>query len=1502
MKKWVAIIFFILAFQYLFPLPAQGSAAIKVGIYRNEPKVYVDAQGKPAGIWIDLLEHIAQKEGWHLKYVFATWQQCLEHLKSGEIDLLVDVGYSEERAQIYRFNQETVISNWAQIYTHKSLKLDDIQELAGKKLAAMKEDISYKRFKLFNIPCKFILCDDYSEVFRAIESRAADAGIISRLFGDVNANKYPVRKAAIVLAPIELRFAFTQNTDTARIVAIDRHLKKLKNDQNSFYHQTLDKWFSPRVVPYIPKKLIIGLIIAVGLFCVFAIFSILLKKQVHVKTRELEKSERRYRTHFEKASDIIYAMDSDFTIIDISPSVERILGYRPEELQGKRFPDLNLLAPEDLERAISDTLMVCAGEEIGAHVYAFITRNGRRVYAEIRSNLIIEDGHGKKLYSVARDVTERKCLEGLQQAQKDLALELNAISSISEGLNLGLKTVLSASGLEAGGIYLVDETSGALDLKCHQGLTPSFVEAVSHYNADSLNTKLVMEGKPVYLFYGSLEVPLTAPEEKEGLRAMAVLPLRYLARVIGCLNVASFNFDQIPEFSRQFLETTASIIGNAVARLQTGEKLKKSEERLRNTLDFMLEGCQIIGFDWRYLYVNNEVIKQSRRAKEELLGHKIMDVYPDITSTKMFAALQRCMDDRSHSFIENEFTYPDGAKSWFYISIQPVSEGIFILSMDITQQKHAQEREKHLNAIIKAIRNVNQLITKEKDRDRLIQGACDNLVSTRGYNSAWIMLTDAFERSLYSAQSGLGEKLNQLKELREQGQLPQCVQRAMAQKEVVITADTSIDCPGCPLSSVYKGNSAFCVKLECNGRVYGTLTASIPQTFALDQEEQSLFQEVGDDIAFGLYNIEQEEKRSKMVKELSYSEARHRAVFEGTAEGILIAETESKEFRYANPAICQMLGYTQDELKKMGVKDIHPPNDLDRVISEFEVQAKHGKVLAQDIPCLRKDGTIFYAEFNTTQTMIDGVSCNVGFVTEVTERKKLIDALKESEERFKTLFEFAPDAYYLHNLEGRLIDGNRAAEKLVGYSKEELIGKSFIEMELLDPEGLQKAAELLQKSVQGLSTGPVELILKQKDGKQVFIEIRTFPISIKGQKLVLGIARDISERKSLEQQLQQFQKLEAIGRLSGGVAHDFNNLLTAVIGNAEFILTDLPKDNPLRSGIEEIISAGERGATLTRQLLAFSRKQVLQPKVINLNNTVRDMEKMLHRMIREDIELRTVLTSDLGQVEADPSQIEQVIMNLVVNARDAISGGGKISIETGNVDLDEEYARTHIAVKAGPYVMLSVSDTGIGMSREIQAKIFEPFFTTKEKEKGTGLGLSTVYGIVKQSNGNIWVYSEPGKGTTFKVYLPRVEKTAPEAIKMAKQSDTPTGAETILVVEDDEMVRNFAVRVLRGYGYKILIASNGEEAVRISGEHQGTIHLMLTDVVMTGISSRDVEEILKSSRPEMKVLFMSGYTDNTIVHHGVLDTGKAFIGKPFTPNALGRKVREVLDLTEVQQK
>ncbi len=397
---------------------------------------------------------------------------------------------------------------------------------------------------------------------------------------------------------------------------------------------------------------------------------------------------------------------------------------------------------------------------------------------------------------------------------------------------------------------------------------------------------------------------------------------------------------------------------------------------------------------------------------------------------------------------------------------------------------------------------------------------------------------------------------------------------------------------------------------------------------------------------------------------------------------------------------------------------------------------------------------------------------------------------------------------------------------------------------------------------------------------------------------ILTLAAAVSERKEVEEQFRQSQKMESIGRLAGGVAHDMNNLLTAMLGSAELLLLDLP-DGPAREEVAEIRAVAERAADLVRQLLAFSRRQVMEPRVLDLNVLVANLRKMLRRLIGEDIELQFIAGPALGSVRADPGQIEQVLLNLSVNARDAMPNGGRLTIETANVELDDPYARTHAGVTPGRYVMLAVSDTGTGMDEHTKAHLFEPFFTTKGPGAGTGLGLSTVYGIVKQSGGDIWVYSEPARGTTLKIYLPRV--AAPAEPAEAKHPATPPrrGTETVLVVEDEPVVRVLARKVLRQGGYTVIEAANGVEALEIAGQHAGDIDLLLTDVVMPDMSGRELMRKLSPRLPRLKVLYMSGYADEAIVHHGVLDPGTAFIQKPFMPEGLARKVRQVLDGTSV---
>jgi PAS domain S-box-containing protein len=505
------------------------------------------------------------------------------------------------------------------------------------------------------------------------------------------------------------------------------------------------------------------------------------------------------------------------------------------------------------------------------------------------------------------------------------------------------------------------------------------------------------------------------------------------------------------------------------------------------------------------------------------------------------------------------------------------------------------------------------------------------------------------------------------------------------------------------------------------------------------------------------------------------------------------------------------------------------------------------------------------------------------------------------EQFLRDVIDADPHMVFAKDREGRFTLVNQATATMYGTTPAALVGKKDSDLNpmLKEVESFQKDDRYVIDTGKS-RTVPEERVTNAKTGETRWFHTIKVPLLSADGKThhVLGVATDITERKLLEAQLRQAQKMEAVGRLAGGVAHDFNNLLTAIIGHTDMLIEEEGAAMPrhVREDISEIRKSAQRAASLTRQLLAFSRKQVLEPRIVDLNALVVNINALLNRLIGEHIELHTTQDPKLKMIEADPGQLEQVVMNLAVNARDAMPNGGKLVIETANVTLGADATRERPAMPAGRYVMLAISDNGIGMSPEVQSHLFEPFFTTKPAGEGTGLGLATVYGIIKQTGGYVWVYSEPGIGTTFKLYFPPVEAaiSEPEPEPASPLPLPPSTAETILVVEDEDAVRCVTSRVLVKRGYEVLEASGGEQAIRIANEFEGRINLLLTDVVMPRMSGRELAAILVESRPDMKVMYVSGYTDDAIVRHGILEPGVIFLQKPFSPDTLARKVAETL--------
>ena len=781
--------------------------------------------------------------------------------------------------------------------------------------------------------------------------------------------------------------------------------------------------------------------------------------------------------------------------------------------------------------------------------------------------------------------------------------------------------------------------------------------------------------------------------------------------------------------------------------------------------------------DYVFLEINDAFERLTGLRRENILGRKVTEALPGIEKdhTDWIGRYGKVALTGEEARFKS---YSEVLNRWYsVIAYRPEAEHFAVVFESITERRKAEARVSHLNAVLRGVRNVNQLITRRPEREELLAGACRGLVEARGYPAVWLVLLDEGRRFVTAAEAGLGRYFEPIRERLVQGELPECCEKALDDSGVVAIDDPASGCPRCAMERGRRGSAALAVRLEYGARVYGVMIIEVPAGIAAGPEEKSLLREAAGDIAFALRGLDIDEARKRAEEELRTS----RRALESSINAIALADLEGK-LTYINPSFLKMWGFERRE-EAIG----RPATDF------WEAEEKAREIMA----ALGRQGT---------------------WMGELTAKKK----------------------------DGALFD-----------------------------------VELCGSMVADDAGRPVCMMAS-------FVDVS---------------ARKAAEKalRETEEQFRQSQKLEAVGRLAGGVAHDFNNMLGAIIGYSDLILPGLEERDPLWSDISHIKDAAVRAAGLTRQLLAFSRKQTLEPRVLGLNDVVVNLERMLRRLIGEDIEFRTVLAEELGRVKADPGQVEQVIMNLAVNARDAMPEGGKLTIETANVELDEDYTRNHMSVTPGPHVMLAMSDTGCGMDSDTRSQIFEPFFTTKEVGKVTGLGLSTVYGIVKQSGGSIWVYSEPGKGTTFKIYFPLVEE-AIEPEKAKKPSDRRSrGQETVLVVEDEEVLRGLVKRMLGLLNYRALEAASGGEALLLCERHTEPIHLMITDMVMPQMGGRQLAERVASLHPEMKVLYMSGYTDNAIVHHGVLDPGTPFLQKPFTASSLAHAVREVLDAPDEQR-
>jgi two-component system cell cycle sensor histidine kinase/response regulator CckA len=643
--------------------------------------------------------------------------------------------------------------------------------------------------------------------------------------------------------------------------------------------------------------------------------------------------------------------------------------------------------------------------------------------------------------------------------------------------------------------------------------------------------------------------------------------------------------------------------------------------------------------------------------------------------------------------------------------------------------------------------------------------------------------------------------------------------------------------------------------------------------------------------------LERERARDERIRAemaLAASERRFRSLVQNSSDLVAILAPDST-ILYASDSAERIVGYSASELVGTTLLDYLEASDTDTVrgLLRDSNGTSSGPV---EFTLRRADGSPVSLEAVGTNLLTDptirGIVLNA---RDVSERKRADRALRESEERYRDLFDNASDLVCMAAPDGALLYVNQAWQEGTGYSEDEIARMQLLD--IIHPENRAHFSEVLRRVLGGERLDHVELVLMPKEGTPITVEGNLSCTFKDGQPLVVrGIYRDITDRKRVEEQLRRAERMQAAGKLAGGVAHEVNNMMTGVIGFSEFVLRSFESDDPRRADIEEVIRAGTRAADVTRQLLAFTRQQFLRPQVVEINTIVSEMEKMLRHSLGEDKRLDLRLGTGAGHIRADRGQLEQVLINLVLNARDAIDGHGRVTIETGTAIWDQAYAERHegVDIPLGRYVMLAITDSGCGMDPDVQARIFEPFFTTKPIGQGTGLGLSTVYGIIKQSGGFIWVYSEVDQGSVFKVYLPEASSSVIEP-SSGVATVPQRGSETILVIEDEEVVRNLASRGLSDHGYAVVQAKNGVEALHYVQEHPGTVDLVISDVVMPEMGGRQFGQHLALFEPELPILYMSGYTGEDVVQRGLLDPGSPFQQKPFTPGTLAAKVRAMLD-------
>ena len=893
----------------------------------------------------------------------------------------------------------------------------------------------------------------------------------------------------------------------------------------------------------------------------------------------------------------------------------------------------------------------------------------------------------------------------------------------------------------------------------------------------------------------------------------------------------------------------ARMVGGIVditARKSAEEKLRESEELYRTVINTASEGMWLVDRNYDITFVNESMANMLGTTPAQLLGRNVAEfVVPE--HLPLLKEQRRLRSMGQPGRFDIRIRNGEGDIRWVFISATPIFnrrgefEGALAMCTDITERKDAEA----------ALSEATERLTS------IVQNAPIGIAIATP-DGRIIDRNSAIHRMLGYSPEELAAKPFGFFTVRED------LEREMPLFEELVAGKRA----GYDIEKRYirKDGTIFW------GRV---IVSSLKDA----DGKPSLLIGMVEDI----------DGRKRTEAELQYAKLRFERLKQSGVVGIVHYDSDGRYFD-PNDAFLWMTGYTEEEIQqnRVGIHAITPPEYLHEETRAFVALTVHGSTLPFEKEFVRKDGRRVPVMISLVQLTSN---TGIALILDISDLKRA----RYEVEQLARIVESTSDAVISLSREGLIQTWNPGAERLYGFAASEAIGASILSV--VPDDRAHELNGLFAKVLDGQDLNYFESMRVSKSGQSIPVSLTISPIRDRGGQVISlsEIARDLTQVKNaelLQEKLRQAQRLEGIGRLAGGIAHDFNNLLMVITSYAEILQFNFGPDDRLRGHTDHILRAANRAAGLTQQLLAFSRKQVISPEVMDLNIVVDETTKMLHRLIGEDIELSFTAGKDIAPIKADPGQIVQVLMNLCVNARDAMPDGGRLTIRTSNVEIDAEYAAAH-PLPPGSYVMLSVSDTGKGMADDVKARAFEPFFTTKPMGKGTGLGLATVYGIVNQSNGYIWFNSEPNSGTSFKIFFPPV--SSDYVSSRAQQPEIPWGDETVLVVEDEPALRESVCEFLSSCGYQLLRAANGQEALEVAGRHQANIDLLLTDVVMPKISGRELAKRLSEQRPDTSILYMSGYTDDSIVYHGILEEGRAFLQKPFTLSALARKVRETID-------